>query len=209
MKRVRFLLVVPFALALAMAVMTGGSAGATVEGNSTITVHHRLCPTDRAIDDVFEDCHDGLVGQSFEFTIDSSDGEEVFATDAATSNGSVSVPAGVVELWGGVPGEFATTFVYCSQDQVALELTETAFGVSFVAPEGEVVCDWYNTPVDLSGGSDDDDDGDDDEDDEPVTQLPNTGVGPAGGASGTALIAVMTAIGVIGAASVMTQRSQN
>jgi hypothetical protein len=202
--RIRVLLAAPVVIAIALAVLVVGASQASAEGDSTIVVHHRLCPTDQTIDDVFEDCHDNLLGQSFEFTISSCAGEQTFTTDAATSNGSVTVPAGEVEFWGGVPGEFASKFVYCSQDQVALELTETAIGVSFAASEGEVVCDWYNTPIDLSGG-DDDSDGDNGG---TVTQLPNTGVGPADGASDMAMIALLTGVAAVGAAGVASLRRQ-
>jgi hypothetical protein len=204
MKRAKILIAGPIALALALAIHVGGTPQASAADESPVTIHHRLCPTDQTVDDVFEDCHDGLVGQSFAFTVDSSAGEQTFETDAATSNGSITVPAGEVEIWGGVPGEFATTFVYCSQDQVALDVTPTSMGVSFEAPAGEVICDWYNTPEDLSGGGSDD--GNDDEDGGTVTALPNTGVGPAGGASVNALIAVITGLGTIGLALALPRR---
>jgi hypothetical protein len=207
MSRIKLFLAVPMAFAIVLAVLAVGGSRVAAGGETTIIVHHRLCPTDQTIDDIFEDCHDGLVGQSFEFTVESSAGQTTFVTDAATSEGSVTVPAGDVELWGGVPGEFATTFVYCSQDQVALDLADTDFGVSFTAPDGEVVCDWYNTPIDLSG---DDDDGaaNDDDDTGTVAQLPNTGVGRNSGTPGTALMALLTGVATVGAAGVLTLRRQ-
>jgi hypothetical protein len=200
MSRIGSLVTVPAAAALAVTILFGGGSPASAADEATITVHHRLCPTDQTINDYFTDCHDNLVDQSFAFTVEYDGGSETFETDAATSDGSVSVPAGEVELFGGVPGEFAETFVYCSQDQVGIDLTSTGMGVSFDAPAGEVVCDWFNTPIDLSGGDSGNDDG-------PVTSLPNTGVGPAGGASSTALIAIMTGFGTIAAASALRRRN--
>lgn len=204
MSRIKSFITVPAAAALAATVLFGGGFSAAAAGTTTITVHHRLCPTDQTIDDYFTDCHDSLVGQSFEFTVESTGGTETFATGAGTSDGGVSVTAGEVELYGGVPGEFAETFVYCSQDQVGINLTSTDKGVSFAAPAGEVVCDWFNTPIDLSGG----DSGDDDDDDGgPVTSLPNTGIGSTGGASNTALLALLSGIGTIAAASALRRRN--
>jgi hypothetical protein len=201
MFRMRSILTVPAVAAFAGTILIGSAPQASAQETSTITIHHRLCPTDKAVTDYFADCHDHLVGQSFEFTVEGEGGTETFTTDAATSNGSVSVAPGTIEIFGGVPGEFADTFVYCSQDQVALDLTTTDKGVSFDAPAGEVVCDWYNTPIDLSGNGG----GSGDEVGEPTT-LPNTGVGPAAGASGTALFALLTALGTVAAASVLPLR---
>jgi hypothetical protein len=204
MSRVRSLITVPAAAALAATVLFGGGFTASAADVSTITVHHRLCPTDQTITDYFTDCHDNLVGQSFDFTVDYDGGSETLTTGAATSDGSVDVPVGEVEIYGGVPGEFAETFVYCSQDQVGIDLVSTDKGVSFDAPAGEVVCDWFNTPVDLSGG----DNGNDDDDDEgPVTSLPNTGSGPVGGTTDTTLFALLAGLGTIGAATVLRRRT--
>lgn len=201
MSRIKSLITIPAAAALAATVLFGGGLSASAADVSTITVHHRLCPTDQVIDDYFTDCHDNLVGQSFEFTVEYDGGADTFATGAATSDGSIDVPAGEVELYGGVPGEFAETFVYCSQDQTEIALTATAKGVSFEAPAGDVVCDWFNTPIDLSG-----DGGDDDDDGEPVTSLPNTGVGAAGSTSDTALIGLLAGFGAVGAAAMLRRR---
>lgn len=201
MRTVRFFMVV-FGLVIAtLASTTGAGAQAT----STITIHHRLCPGGYAGADYFGDCHDRLADQSFEFTVESAGGPDTQSTDAATGNVTFSVASGSVEIYGGVPGEFADTFVYCSRDDVAVDLTSMAKGVSFDAPEGDYVCDWYNTPVDLSGGGseDDDDTGTDD-----VTDLPNTGVGPAASSSMVAVLLAMVALAIGGGASLLTMQSR-
>lgn len=204
MSRFKSLIGLPAAAALAATVLFSGGAPVAAADVSTITVHHRLCPTDQVINDYFADCHDNLVGQSFEFTVEYSGGSDTFSTNASTSNGSVDVPAGDVELYGGVPGEFAETYVYCSIDQAAIDLVSTAKGVSFEAPAGEVVCDWFNTPIDLSGGGDTDDD----DDKGPVTQLPSTGVGAGSdNALNLALIALMSGAGAMGAATALRRRT--
>jgi hypothetical protein len=166
-----------------MVTALAASPGAGAQEASSITIHHRLCPGGYTGGDYFTDCHDQLAGQSFEFTVESGGGIETLSTDAATGNVTFSVVPGGVEIYGGVPGEFAETFVYCSQDQVALELSETAKGVAFDALAGEVVCDWYNTPIDLSGDGDGDSSGDDGG--EVVTELPNTGAGAMASGSGS------------------------
>lgn len=198
------LLMVPAIATLAAALFLGNALTASAGGETTITVHHRLCPTDQPIDDYFTDCHDNLLDQSFEFTVEHSGGSDTFATDADTSDGSITVPAGEVELFGGVPGEFAKTFVYCSQDQVGIDVSATDKGVSFDAPAGDVVCDWFNTPIDLRG--DDDEEDEDADGGDAVTTLPNTGVGRGEDDPSTALIALLTGSGAIAFVASMRRR---
>ena len=172
-------------LALAFGLMIG-AVGSTVAQSepSSITVHQRLCGDDYEGGSPFDECHDVLVGDSYEFTIDGPVSATA-ATDEATGNVTFGdLPAGTYEVFGGVPGEFVVKEVYCSDiasgEAVALAVEAIANGVRVdVAAGAEVVCDVYEHPVDLSGG-DPDDDGDDDgddDDDEPVTGLPNTGTG--------------------------------
>lgn len=187
-----------FAL-LSVATLFGGAASVSAGGgDSTITIHHRLCPTDVTVTDYFAQCHDLLVGTALGFSLESSSDSQTVSTDLATSNATFVTTPDTVEISGGVPGEFATTFVYCSQDQVAIPVTTTAIGVSFDAPAGEVVCDWYNTPIDLSGGGSDDDDD--------VVQLPNTGAGMGGAESSALYLALLLGLSTVGAASLVAAR---
>jgi len=184
-----------------VAALMSGAPGASAINETTITIHHRLCPTDQVINDYFADCHDGLLEQSFEFTIEHDGGTTVLTTDAGTSEGSANVFAGEVEIYGGVPGEFADTFVYCSQGGAGLDLVNTDRGVRFEAWDGdEIVCDWYNTPIDLSGnGGNGDDDGGSTGG---VTQLPNTGNGVSGTTGNESLLLLIAGLGAAGLGSV-------
>ena len=193
-------------LALIFGLMIGavGSAAAQLSDPASITVHQRLCGEDYAGGSPFDECHDVLVGDSYEFTIDGPV-VEVAPTDEATGNVTFDdLPAGTYELFGGVPGEFVEKEIYCSDissgEAVALAVTETANGVEFEVVAGaEIVCDVYEHPIDLSGG-DPDDDGDE-EDDEPVTGLPNTGAGmTTTGSAGIGLVLAALALGGSGLA---------
>jgi hypothetical protein len=184
-----------FAL-LSVATLFGGAASVSAGETSTIAIHHRLCPTDVAVTDYFAQCHDELVGTALDFSLESSSDSQTLATNLATSNVTFVTTPDTVEISGGVPGEFAKTFVYCSQDQVALPMTTTDIGVSFDAPAGEVVCDWYNTPIDLSGNGDDDD----------VDQLPNTGAGVTAVQSSALYFALLLGLSTAGAASLAAIR---
>ncbi len=188
---------------LSAATLLSGASSASAADVSTITIHHRLCPTDVAITDYFAQCHDNLVGTALGFTLTSDSDDQTVETDLATSNATFTTTPGTVEISGGVPGEFAKTFVYCSQDGEGIDVTTTGIGVSFDAPAGELVCDWYNTPEDLSGNGDNDDD-----DDGGVTTLPNTGIGGAGSGSSEMFTGLLIGLGTIGAASVFAGRRQ-
>jgi LPXTG-motif cell wall-anchored protein len=164
------------ALTFGLTIGAAGSIAAQGADTASLTVHQRLCGEDYQGGNPFEECHDVLVGDSYDFTIDGPVAATA-ATDAATGNVTFNdVPAGSYEVYGGVPGEFSVKEVYCSDiasgEAVALTVTETDMGFQVDVTAGaEVVCDVYEHPVDLSG--EDPDDGDD----EPVTELPNTGAG--------------------------------
>jgi hypothetical protein len=204
MNRVRSIVATGSFALVAAASLLVGAPGASAADVSTITIHHRLCPTDAAITDYFAQCHDNKVGTVLGFTLTSDTDDQTVETDLATSNVVIETDPGVVEISGGVPGEFAKTFVYCSQDGEGIEVSTTDIGVSFDAPAGEVVCDWYNTPEDLSGGGGDDDD----DDNGGVTQLPNTGAGSISSDSTELYVGLLIGLGTIGAASVLAGRRQ-
>jgi hypothetical protein len=199
MNGIRSLVATGSFMLLAAATLIIGAPGASAGEVSSITIHHRLCPNDVAITDYFTQCHDNLLDQSFAFTLQSSEDDQTVETDAAASEVTITTASATVEIFGGVPGEFAKTFVYCSQDGEGIDVSPTDMGVSFDAPAGEVVCDWYNTPEDLSGnGSGTSNDG--------VTALPNTGAGPIGSESSDMFVGLLIGLGTIGAASVFAAR---
>ncbi|MGH2531053.1 MAG: hypothetical protein ACRDJW_01990 [Thermomicrobiales bacterium] len=173
-------------LALFGATISTGSAQPAL---SSITIHNRICPVEFAGDDLFGDCHGNPRTSGLEFFIDGpvADGGP---TDGAGNITFGDLPAGTYEISGGVPGEFADTFVYCSINEDpnnVLPVTGTVMGVSIDVPAGvAVVCDWYNIPIDLNGDGDGDDD-DGEEDDTPPAKLPSTGSGVTGDESGAAV----------------------
>lgn len=167
-------------LAVALALLGATiSTGEAQGGTASLTIHNRLCPSEYSGDDVFGDCHGNPQNSGLEFAITGP----VSDSGPTDANGNITfggLPAGAYEISGGVPGEFASTVVYCSVNEDpnnVLPVTSTATGVSIDVPDGAaVVCDWYNIPFDLSGNGDDDGD-----DDDTATTLPNTGAGVAGG----------------------------
>ena len=164
---------------LALIAATMMPAAATVEPTSSITIHNRICPTEYDGSDFFGDCHDNPQTSNLEFTIDGP----VTDTRATDNEGNVvfpELPGGTYQISGGVPGEFADTFVYCSDaaDPGTVFVSTTALIVSLDLPDvTDVICDWYNIPVDLSGNGDDGTDDGDDTGTPPT--LPTTGVGSA------------------------------
>jgi hypothetical protein len=145
-----------------------------------------LCPTGYTGSTIFADCHGNPQDSHLEFTIDGPS----TATAATDDDGNVtfaSLAAGTYNISGGVPGEFASTVVYCSVDEDPETLfapTETDTGVSVdLAAGSDVICDWYNIPEDLSGNTGG------------TTTLPNTGAGvsSADGNSNVALYGFMFA----------------
>jgi len=171
--------------ALAFGVMTGvaTSVGAQVVPAS-ITIHHRLCGDNYLGGDPFEQCHDELLGTSFEFSL-SGTGSATGSTDVDTGNVTFDeLDPGPYLIVGGVPGEFSNAMVYCtdqtSGEPVDVDTSDEIGVVIEIDVDAEVVCDWYEFPEDLSGG--------DDGEGEDVTQRPNTGAGSvaAAGATGAA-----------------------
>jgi hypothetical protein len=164
--RGKFRLAAGFALLLVLLGTTLSLASAG--GTSSITIHNRLCPTGYTGTTIFADCHGNPQDSHLDFTIDGP----VTETFATGDDGNVAfqvLPAGSYNISGGVPGEFASTIVYCSVDEDPDTLyapTETDTRVSVdLAADTDVICDWYNIPEDLSGNTGG------------TTTLPNTGTG--------------------------------
>jgi hypothetical protein len=191
-------------LALGLVIGGAGAAGAQ-DGGTSLTIHQRLCGEDYQGGSPWDECHDVLVGDSYEFSI-SGPVDATDSTDAATGNVTFDgLTAGTYAVIGGVPGEFSVKEVYCSDSNTgeALAVTATTNGFSVAVADGAaVVCDVYEHPVDLRGEDPDDDDDDaNGDDDEPVTELPNTGAGMvATGASGLGLLLTALGAGVSGLA---------
>jgi hypothetical protein len=150
MKRTAFRLIAGSVLMLAIALGFAQGVGAQDTGTS-LTVHHRLCGDNYQGGDPFTECHDVLVGTAFDFTIDGPV-NETLATNVATGDVTFAdIPAGTYSLFGGVPGEFSTQSIYCS-DSITGEALDISNGVP-VAEGGAVVCDVYEFPEDLRGNT--------------------------------------------------------
>ena len=122
-------------------------------GNSSIEVHNRICPQDYAGDNWFEDCHSNVPdpGLPFNFT----NGATLDGTTSENGNvGFANLDAGIWTITGGAPGEFTDYFVYCSNEgtneQVPFDYVTG--GIQFeLAPNSNVVCDWYIIPLSQGG----------------------------------------------------------
>ncbi|MFL5759304.1 MAG: hypothetical protein ACJ789_06175 [Thermomicrobiales bacterium] len=144
-------------------------------GTSSITIHNRICPTGYTGTAYFADCHGNPQTSHLEFTIDGPM-TETFATGDDGNVAFQALPAGTYDISGGVPGEFASTVVYCSanddpNNQVATTMTGTGYSLE-LADNSDVICDWYNIPEDLSGTTPTPA-----STTTPTTALPSTGVG--------------------------------
>ncbi|MGH2604619.1 MAG: LPXTG cell wall anchor domain-containing protein, partial [Dehalococcoidia bacterium] len=150
-------------------------------------------------------CHGNPQTSGLEFFIDGPVADSG-PTDGAGDVTFGALPAGTYEISGGVPGEFADTFVYCSINEDpnnVIPVTGTAIGVSIDVAEGAaVICDWYNIPIDLSGN------GDGDDDDDTATTLPNTGAGVSSGERSSAIyLGGATVMALAGLAFVARRRA--
>lgn len=204
MNRTVFRLIAGSVLMLAIALGFAQSAGAE-NAETSLTVHHRLCGDNYKGGDPFTECHDYPVGTSFDFTI-LGPVSMTLATDAATGNVTfANIPAGGYDLYGGIPGEFSSQNIYCSDSNTgdALDVVAEAMGVGVTVPENAaVVCDVYEFPENLSGltptsvpskpGT-------------TVTTLPSTGAG-SGSSSNEALWLIIPAAMAIGGLGLVSKR---
>ncbi len=176
----------------------GGSSDAT------LTIHARTCPDSNVPDDFFATCHANATAN-----IEFFDGTASIGTTGVDGNLVFDLrSAGSVDLNGGVPGEFARNFLYCSSnaDQTTvLDFRSVEAGTSATVDVSDTgtTCDWYIVPENLSGitptpaptapGG--------------ATQLPNTGVGTQDGTTSWLLIAlILAAFGVAGVGAVSAVR---
>jgi hypothetical protein len=170
--------------ALLFILMTGALSHASAgTGTSAIIIHNRICPTGYAGNDIFGTCHGNPQDSHLDFTIEGP----VTETFATGDDGNVAfqvLPAGTYNISGGVPGEFASTVVYCSvQDEPDNQVpaTQTDIGYSIeLADDTTVICDWYNIPEDLSGNTPTPA-----PTSTPTVTLPNTGAGSGSGLNNT------------------------
>jgi hypothetical protein len=134
----------------------GFTRGAIAQSESTaqLTIHNRICPLGFTGPDYYGVCHDTPPNPGLPFIVS---GPSV-AEGITEPNGNITfagLTPGSYAVSGGVPGEFATANYFCASADTpsrAYPFTETATGITVSLPAGaDVICDWYNTPIDLSG----------------------------------------------------------
>jgi hypothetical protein len=175
MKRATRLVRLTAGLGLMIGLLAVGVAGVGAQAGATITIHNRICPggfdPNSSGDSFFNECHGTPPDPALGFIIT---GGEALNTDAEGNVVFGGLAAGTYEISGGAPGEFAETVVYCSNADdvsVAWPFEFTGIGIAITVAEGDnVVCDWYNIPIDLSGNPTP-------APTKPTTSLPNTGAG--------------------------------
>ncbi|HET8522602.1 MAG TPA: hypothetical protein VFL82_05165 [Thermomicrobiales bacterium] len=201
-----------FTVAMALVFGTLGS-GAAQAADSSITIHNRICPVGYNGNDIFGDCHGNPQTSNLDFSI-SGPASDSGATDADGNITFSGLPSGTYNISGGVPGEFASTVVYCSVEDDpnnTIAVTSTDTGVSIDLPAStNVVCDWYNIPFDLKGDGGTTSGGTTSGGTTTTTTLPATGAGTVAGQSGTVFyLGGLLALVLGGFAVVMRRRAMN
>jgi hypothetical protein len=204
MQRATLLVRLTAGLGLMIGLFAFAVAGAGAQTAATITIHNRICPggfdPDSGGDEFFAECHDTAPDPALGFILT---GGAALETDAEGNVVFDGLAAGTYEISGGAPGEFAETVVFCSDADdvsVAWPFVFTGIGISVTVAAGDnVVCDWYNIPIDLSGAPT--------PTKAPTTSLPNTGTGVSGDDGGLgALPFALALVGVVGVAYVGLRR---
>lgn len=124
---------------------------------ATVTIHNRLCPVGFAGPNYYAVCHGTPAPAGLEFVVDGPD-QATASTDEA-GNTAFRVAAGRYTILGGVPGDFATTNVFCAPAaQPGSRFPSTSIGGGTrgaddqigvgldLAAGDDVLCDWFNTP---------------------------------------------------------------
>ena len=147
------LAVVLFAVTL-LGVASLGQARAAQTDGARLTIHNRICPSGFTGPDFYGTCHDTAPNPGLPFSIS---GPEP-GSGTTDANGDITfgglIP-GPYTVSGGVPGEFAEVTYFCARratPSVAFPFSVVTTGISVtLADTDDVVCDWYNSPIDLSG----------------------------------------------------------
>ena len=147
-----------FALLLvALGALLAPAADAGYTG-AKLTIHNRLCPREYTGTNYYRDCHDSpAVGMEFRL----AGAQRASGTTDSAGNVSFDLLSGRYRVRGGVPGEFATLNVYCSEANASGGSSPYPFryirdgvrgpndpsGIRIELGAGDrVICDWYNTP---------------------------------------------------------------
>ena len=129
-------------------------------GDSSITVHNRICPVEYEGNNYFGDCHGTVPDPGLPFTFVNEDTGEALndVTNAEGNVGFANLSEGTWTITGGAPGEFAERVVYCAvgtaetSDQSPVDFQYVQGGIQFFLPaDTNVICDWYEVPFNLQG----------------------------------------------------------
>lgn len=121
----------------------------SIDETSTITIHQRICDSTYGGGDLFEECHQNILGEAYELTV----GNQVKATDPATGNVTVTVTgdsAIMADSSGSNVDFILSRRVYCSYTETGepLEISHAGQGVGYgtvvyFQPGSDITCDWY------------------------------------------------------------------
>jgi hypothetical protein len=125
-------------------------------GTGTLEIHKRVCPNGPPTTDIFVECHGYPPQQPVAFALDGGQPQFVDETGNVRFTGITAGTHTVTETEG-PPLEFVTLRVWCADVSAGEAATEvTPEGPSFtveVRIGAGVVCDVYNIPQNLSGGT--------------------------------------------------------
>lgn len=131
---------------------------ATEQEESTITIHQRICDSSYDGGDLFEECHQNILGEAYEINI----GSDVRATDPTTGNVTFTVTGDVAVMAdnsGSNVDFILSRQVYCSYTDTgeAIEISHAGQGVGygtriFFTPGSDITCDWYQFLTDTRPG---------------------------------------------------------
>lgn len=145
--------VIIFAVTL-LGMASPGQARAAQSDGARLTIHNRICPAGFTGPDYYGTCHDTAPNPGLPFTLSGPEVGEA-TTDASGNVDFVGLTAGTYTVSGGVPGEFADVTYFCARratPSVAFPFSVVPTGISVtLGATDDVVCDWYNSPIDLSG----------------------------------------------------------
>lgn len=120
-----------------------------------ITVRALACPVGYAGDAFGADCVDPVSGAEFNLSIPDSDFALAAATDDSGATGFSSLEVSSYALTGGVPGEFASQRIECSDAAGVSSVEGLAGDVSGaligLGAGAQLTCTWYVIPEDLQG----------------------------------------------------------
>jgi hypothetical protein len=117
---------------------------------TTITIHYRRCPGTVPVTDYFAQCHNTLFASNLLFHLESATEHLNALADPETGNVAFETSRDVVSVYNEAPGHGAENYVYCSQNREQLTMIDSSF-IVLEPGAGEVVCDYYQTPISYRG----------------------------------------------------------